>query len=136
MEDEVMVVRIYLRETEHGKRKTLMQEIMNILHDQQRVQGVIVFRGIAGFGESGEVHAADMLRLNVDLPLVIEFFDKPNVVKAALGLLARHDTEGAHDMLACLAKSGRSSVERTGALAAPILNPRRTVGSERHLHLH
>ena len=87
MEDEVMVVRIYLRETEHGKRKTLMQEIMNILHDQQRVQGVVVFRGIAGFGESGEVHAADMLRLNVDLPLVIEFFDKPNVVKAALGLL-------------------------------------------------
>lgn len=87
MDGEVMVVRIYLRETEHGKRKTLMQEILNVLHDQQRVQGVVVFRGIAGLGESGEVHAADMLRLNVDLPLVVEFFDKPNVVQAALGLL-------------------------------------------------
>jgi uncharacterized protein len=87
MDNEVMVVRIYLRETEHGKRRTLMQEILNILHDQQRVQGVVVFRGIAGFGESGEVHAADLLRLNVDLPLVVEFFDKPNVAQAALALL-------------------------------------------------
>lgn len=87
MDNEVMVVRIYLRETEHGKRRTLMQEILNILHDQQRVQAVVVFRGIAGLGESGEVHAADVLRLNVDLPLVIEFFDKPHVAQAALALL-------------------------------------------------
>ncbi len=87
MDNEVMVVRIYLRETEHGRRKNLMQEILNILHDQQRVQGVVVFRGIAGLGESGEVHAADLLRLNVDLPLVVEFFDKPNVAEAALRLL-------------------------------------------------
>jgi hypothetical protein len=87
MDNEVMVVRIYLRETEHGRRKTLMQEVLNILHDQQRVQGVIVFRGIAGLGESGEIRASDVLRLNVDLPLVIEFFDKPSVAQAALALL-------------------------------------------------
>ena len=87
MDNEVMVVRIYLRETEHGRRKTLMQEVLNILHDQQRVQGVIVFRGIAGLGETGEVHASDLLRLNVDLPLVIEFFDTPSVAQAALKLL-------------------------------------------------
>jgi uncharacterized protein len=87
VDDEVMVVRIYLRETEHGKHKTLLEEVLNILHDQQRVRGVTVFRGIAGFGESGEVHAADMLRLNVDLPLVIEFFDTPSVAQAALALL-------------------------------------------------
>jgi len=87
MDNEVMVVRIYLREAEQGRRKSLMQEILNILHDQQRVQGVVVFRGIAGLGESGEVHAADLLRLNVDLPLVVEFYDKPNVAEAALRLL-------------------------------------------------
>jgi PII-like signaling protein len=84
---EVMVVRIYLKETDHGRHKTLMEEILNILHDQHRVHGVVVFRGIAGFGSSGEVHAADILRLSADLPLVIEFFDEPRVVKAALELL-------------------------------------------------
>ena len=87
MDDEVLIARIYIHEAEHGKRKSLMQEVLNILHDQQRMQGVVVFRAIAGFGESGEVHAADILRLNVDLPLVIEFFDRPEVVRAALALL-------------------------------------------------
>lgn len=87
MSKEVKVVRIYLREADQGKHKTLMQEVLNILHDQQRVQGVVVFRGIAGFGSDGEVHASDMLRINVDLPLVIEFFDDPKVVDAAIPLL-------------------------------------------------
>lgn len=87
MDHEVTLVRIYLREADQGKRKTLMQEVLNILHDQQRVQSLVVFRGIAGFGDSGEVHASDLLRINVDLPLVIEFFDTPKVVDAALALL-------------------------------------------------
>lgn len=87
MDRELTVVRIYFRETDHGKRKTLMQEILNILHDQQRVKGVVVFRGIAGLGEGGEVYASDMLRINVDLPIVIEFFDTPEVIQAALTLL-------------------------------------------------
>jgi uncharacterized protein len=88
METEVTVVRIYLSESDHGRRKTLMQEILNILHDQHKVRGVTVFRGIAGIGDTGEVHASDMLRILVDLPLVIEFFDTPEVVTAVLALLA------------------------------------------------
>lgn len=87
MESDITIVRIYLSESDHGRRKNLMQEILNILHDRHRVRGVTVFRGIAGFGHTGEVHAADILRLMVDLPLVIEFFDDPSVVQAALGLL-------------------------------------------------
>lgn len=86
MENEILVVRIYLSEADHGRRRTLMQEILTLLHDQHAVQGVTVFRGIAGFGASGEVRADD-IRLNVDLPLVIEFFDEPKVAEAAIHLL-------------------------------------------------
>ncbi len=64
-----------------------MREILSILHDRHAVQGVTVFRGIAGFGADGEVHADDMLRLTIDLPLVIEFFDEPEVAEAAIHLL-------------------------------------------------
>jgi PII-like signaling protein len=88
METGVTVVRIYLSEADHGRRKTLMQEVLNILHDQNKVRGVTVFRGIAGIGDTGEVHASDILRILVDLPLVIEFFDTPEVVAAILGILA------------------------------------------------
>jgi len=94
MEREVTIVRIYLSEADHGRRKNLMQEILNVLHDQHRVKGVTVFRGIAGFGATGEVHASDILRLMVDLPLVIEFFDEPAVVQAVLGLLGDLVPEG------------------------------------------
>ncbi len=87
MASEVTVVRIYLSEADHGRRKNLMQEMLNIIHDQHRVKGVVVFRGIAGFGDSGEFHASDLLRVMVDLPLVIEFFDVPEVASAILAVL-------------------------------------------------
>ncbi len=46
-----------------------------------------VFRGIAGIGDLGEVRASDMLRIMVDLPIIIEFFDTPEVVQAVLSAL-------------------------------------------------
>jgi hypothetical protein len=87
MDTDVTVVRIYLKESDHGRKKSLMEEILNILQDQHRVHGVVVFRGIAGFGSKGAVHSADLLRLMVDLPLVIEFYDTPAVAEAAMTLL-------------------------------------------------
>jgi PII-like signaling protein len=87
MADDVLVVRIYLSEADHGRRRTLMREILSLLQDRRAVRGVTVFRGVAGFGVDGQVHADDMLRLTVDLPLVIEFFDEPQVAEAAIRLL-------------------------------------------------
>lgn len=88
MNDDVTVVRIYIKESDHGRKKSLMEELLNILQDQHQVHGVVVFRGIAGFGSKGAVHSADLLRLTVDLPLVVEFYDKPEVVDAALALIS------------------------------------------------
>jgi uncharacterized protein len=87
MEKDVTIVRIYLNESDQGRRRTLMEEILNMLQDQHQVHGVTVFRGIAGFGSRGSVHASDVLRLMVDLPIIVEFYDEPEVVKAAIALL-------------------------------------------------
>lgn len=84
---EVTVVRIYLSEADHGPHKNLMQEILNVLRNQHGVHTVTVFRAIAGLGDAGEVHASDILTRMVDLPLVVEFYDEPAVVEAALDLL-------------------------------------------------
>ncbi len=87
MNKEIVIVRIYISEADHGRSRSLMDEIFTLLHDQHRVHGVTVFRGIAGFGCKGEVHSADLLRLTANLPLVIEFFDEPQVVEATLNIL-------------------------------------------------
>ena len=80
----VSVVRVYIKEGDKHGGHNLMEEIFRMLHDQYKVQGVTAFRGIAGFGSKGVVHADDVLRLNVHLPLVLEFFDEPEAVDAVM----------------------------------------------------
>jgi PII-like signaling protein len=70
------MVRIYLTEGEHQ-----FQQLMELLHDEEKVRGVTAFRGIAGFGQSGKVHSSTLLDVSLDLPLVLEFFDEPDKVE-------------------------------------------------------
>ncbi len=72
---DVTMVRIYLTEGESAMKKILAK-----LHDEEKVRGVTVFRGISGFGRSGVVHSSSLLDLSLDLPVVIEFFDEPKKV--------------------------------------------------------
>ena len=78
---DVTMVRIYLTEAE-DTLKTLLAK----LHDEEKVRGVTVFRGISGFGRSGKVHSATLLDLSLDLPVVVEFFDEP----AKVGRILSH----------------------------------------------
>ena len=78
---DVTMVRIYLTEAE----KTL-KTLLAKLHDEEKVRGVTVFRGISGFGRSGKVHSSTLLDLSLDLPVVIEFFDEP----AKVGRILSH----------------------------------------------
>lgn len=80
----ITITRIYLKEGEKVGGHDLMRSIFKLLHEDHQVQGVTVFRGVAGFGAHGEVHADDLLRLAVHLPLVLEFFDTPEKVEAVL----------------------------------------------------
>ena len=79
---DVTMVRIYCTEGEH-----LMKQLLARLHDEEKVWGVTVFRGISGFGKSGKMHSSDLIDLALDLPLVIEFFDEPGKVRRILAHL-------------------------------------------------
>lgn len=83
----VTVARIYLHEADHHRNKNLMEEVLHTLQKQHEVRGVTVFRAIAGLDEQGHVRASDLLRIMVDLPVVIEFFDTPERVEAVLAVL-------------------------------------------------
>ena len=87
---DVTFVRIYLTEGE-GR----MEGLLKRLHDEEKVQGVTVFRGISGFGSSGKLHSSSLLDMSLDLPLVVEFFDVPQKVEQILEHI-RRDIEPGH----------------------------------------
>ncbi|MEN8170937.1 MAG: DUF190 domain-containing protein [Pseudomonadota bacterium] len=76
---EVTVVRLYLNEGE-----AQLDNLLKRLHDWEKVKGVSVFRGIAGFGDSGEIHTSKFIDLGMELPVVVEFFDTPEKVAAIM----------------------------------------------------
>lgn len=83
-DQQIVVARIYLREAEH-----LLSKVMNFLHDEKRVAGVTVSRGITGFGADGKIHTASLLDLSLDLPLIVEFYDQPERVKEVIAGLMK-----------------------------------------------
>lgn len=80
---EALMVRVYLSESDHE-----MKPLLKCLHDELKVCGVTVMRGIAGYGGSGVVHNTSLVDLSVDLPLVLEFFDQPDKAASAIERIA------------------------------------------------
>ena len=80
---KVTVVRMYCTE---GKGR--LKDMLSKLHDEYHVRGVTVFRGVAGFGTSGELHSSSLLDISLDLPQVIEFFDEEEKVASLLSELS------------------------------------------------
>lgn len=83
--ETVTVARIYLREGEHQ-----LATLIKLLHDEEKVSGVTVLRGIGGFGPDGQVHVATLMDLSLDLPLIVEFYDIPERVETILRHLETH----------------------------------------------
>lgn len=76
---KIIIARIYVTEGAQVHEK-----IFQKLHDESKVKGVTMFRGIAGFGKSGVTHSSSLLDMSFDLPVVIEFFDSEEKVELAL----------------------------------------------------
>jgi PII-like signaling protein len=79
METEARMVRVYLSESDHE-----ITNLIKCLHEELGVCGVTVLRGIEGYGRSGVVHSASLVDLSADLPLILEFFDRPEKVEKAI----------------------------------------------------
>jgi hypothetical protein len=84
MSSEVTIVRIYLHEA-----KGQVAELLRYLHDEKKVRGVTVFRGITGFGASGKYHSSSLMDLSLDLPVVIEFYDDSAKIAAIVETLGK-----------------------------------------------
>jgi len=80
---KVKVARIYVTEGKH-----VHERVFERLHNDHKVMGVTIYRGISGFGRSGKLHSSTLLDLGFDLPMVVEFFDTAENVDKALASIS------------------------------------------------
>jgi PII-like signaling protein len=76
-------VRIYFGEHDHHHGRALWQVLLEFLR-REGAAGATVLRGLAGFGAHSRIHAATLVDLSSDLPLVLEWVDTEEQVARLL----------------------------------------------------
>jgi uncharacterized protein len=91
--EEGQLLRIFIGETDRHDGLPLYEWI---IREARKVglAGATVFRGIAGFGANSHIHTANILRLSLDLPIVVEIVDRQESIDSFLGVLDKVVKEG------------------------------------------
>src|SRR5580704_1108212 len=85
-ESTAKLVRIFLGESDRWKGQPLYVAIVEEMR-KSGLAGATVFKGILGFGAHSVVHAARIVDLSSDLPIVIELVESEEKVEAFLPTL-------------------------------------------------
>ncbi len=93
IEGTAKLVRIFLGESDRWKGQPLYIAIVEEMR-KAGLAGATVFKGILGFGAHSVVHAARIVDLSSDLPIVIELVDSEEKVAAFLPTLDLMVAEG------------------------------------------
>ncbi len=93
IEGTAKLVRIFLGESDRWKSQPLYIAIVEEMR-KAGLAGATVFKGILGFGAHSVVHAARIVDLSSDLPVVIELVDSEEKVAAFLPTLDLMVAEG------------------------------------------
>jgi PII-like signaling protein len=83
---DAVLLRIFLGESDRWQHQPLYEALV-LKARELHLAGATVLRGQMGFGKSSRLHAAKILRLSTDLPLVIEIVDSEEKISAFLPVL-------------------------------------------------
>lgn len=81
--EDARLLRIFIGESDLHEGRPLYQAIVEVFR-KEGMAGATVLRGIEGFGKSSRLHAAHILRLSEDLPIVIECVDSRDRIEGVL----------------------------------------------------
>ena len=90
---EGVLLRIFIGEDDHFHGEPLYEAIVKKARELN-LAGATVFRGILGYGASSRLHAARILRLSTDLPIVIEIVDREEKIEKFLPYLDEMISDG------------------------------------------
>lgn len=74
---------IYVDESDTYKGKAVYETLMDLFF-KNKIAGVSVFRGIAGYGSDGVFHTSKILALSISLPVKIEVIDSEEMISVVL----------------------------------------------------
>jgi PII-like signaling protein len=86
-------LRIFIGEAKKWRHIPLYQAIVEKARGEG-LAGATVLRGVMGFGASSRLHAAHILRLSEDLPMIVEIVDKSERIEKFLPLLDEMVADG------------------------------------------
>lgn len=86
LDGEQTLVRIFFGESERWRHLPLERALLERLR-AEGFTGATVIRGVAGFGANSVIHAASILDLSDDLPVLIEVVDDATHVTKLLPIL-------------------------------------------------
>jgi hypothetical protein len=93
--EDGVLLRIFIGESdrEKGRDRPLYEAIVRRAREAH-LAGATVLKGPMGFGRHSRMHAAKLLELSTDLPIVIEIVDSEEKVRSFLPLIDELVTEG------------------------------------------
>ena len=91
--EESLLLRIFIGESDIYEGKSLYEQIVLKARDLN-LAGATVTRGILGFGASSRLHSANLMRLSLDLPIVVELVDTEENLNKLLPFLDETVTDG------------------------------------------
>ena len=93
--EEGVLLRIFIGESdrEKGRDRPLYEAIVHRAREAH-LAGATVLKGPMGFGRHSRMHAAKLLELSTDLPIVIEIVDSEEKVRSFLPVVDELVTEG------------------------------------------
>lgn len=74
---------IYVDESDKTGGKPVYEVLLDIFY-RNRIAGVSVFRGVAGYGSDGIFHTSKILELSTSLPVKIEVVDSEESINSVL----------------------------------------------------
>ena len=93
LDGEQVLMRIFIGDADRYNKRPLYQALVELFR-KQKLAGATVLRGILGFGAKSHMHAAHLLRLSQDLPVVIEVVDSQENIDRVLPAIDEMVKEG------------------------------------------
>lgn len=90
---EGALLRIFIGEDDRHEGLPLYEWIVRTAR-RHGLAGATVLRGLLGFGAHSRLHAARILRLSEDLPIVVEIVDTSDKIEAFLPVIDEAIAEG------------------------------------------